>query len=247
VHDQVLTDTARYADLVLPAATNFEYGDLAASYGSYTLQPMPKVIEPVGEAKSNGELAALLAARLGFPAERFAWKPETFLPSLVTDEVAPDTVRVLREPETTVQFRDTFPTDRRLRLAGIHGIDVPQFRDVDSAYPLTLISPASPKLVNSIFGEFNNPDPTLRIHPDDARARAIADGDTVRVYNAQGELSVAARVDADLRTGVVAMTKGVWLRDMQSGRGVNLLVPDSLSDLAGGACFNDARVEVAPQ
>ena len=73
----------------------------------------------------------------------------------------------------------------------------------------------------------------------------MADGDLVRMWNELGALEVVARIDADLRPGVVSMPKGLWRRDMPGGLTANALVPDTLNDLAGGACFNDARVEIA--
>jgi anaerobic selenocysteine-containing dehydrogenase len=241
VHDQVLTDTARFADVVLPACTHFEYDDLAASYGTYTLQPVHRVIEPPGEAVTNNELAARLAGRLGFPAAPFAVRPDDFLPPLVTDDLGvPDATRVLREPGTTIQFVDTFPTGGKARLDA----HVPRFAPLDSAQALALISPAGPRTINSIFGESLSPDPTIRLSPADAAARGIAEGDTVSVRNEHGAITAIARVDDAVREGVAAMTKGVWPRSMPGGVGMNVLVPDTLSDLAGGACFNDTRVEV---
>jgi anaerobic selenocysteine-containing dehydrogenase len=96
-----------------------------------------------------------------------------------------------------------------------------------------------------MFGEFNAAEACVRVHPGDAAARAVTDGDLVRMWNELGALEVVARLDADLRPGVVSMPKGLWRRDMPGGLTANALVPDTLNDLAGGACFNDARVEIA--
>ncbi len=85
----------------------------------------------------------------------------------------------------------------------------------------------------------------MRISPVDAEARSVRDGDAVRMWNDLGSLEVVARIDADLRPGVVSMPKGLWRRDIPGGLTANALVPDTLNDLAGGACFNDARVEIA--
>ena len=79
---------------------------------------------------------------------------------------------------------------------------------------------------------------------DFAGWRAIGDGDRVKVWNERGSIVVVAHVNRDLREGLCVLPKGVWLRDFDGDVGVNSLVPDSLSDLADGACFNDARVEV---
>lgn len=247
VHEQVMTDTARWADLVLPAATHFEYDDLASSYGSFTMQPVRAVIAPVGEAISNHELARRLARRFGFDGPRFPDDLTEFLESVVADGEDPAATRVLRTPGTTVQFRDTSPPDGVARLDHVIAQGLPRFAPIDETYPLILVTPASPKMINSIFGEFNEPDPTIRLHPDDAAARGLVDGAPVTVHNDLGAITAEVRVDTDQRPGVAAMTKGVWWRSMPDGVGVNVLVPDSLSDLGGGACFNDTRVEVSPR
>ena len=86
----------------------------------------------------------------------------------------------------------------------------------------------------------------IRLHPDDATARGLADGSLVRVWNHEVELSVRLAVDGDLRPGVASMPKGLWMRSLDGQPTANAFTPDTLSDLAGGACFNDARVEVSP-
>ena len=88
----------------------------------------------------------------------------------------------------------------------------------------------------------------MRAHAPGRRRRraAVADGDTVRMWNDLGAIEVIARLDRDLRPGVVSMPKGLWRRDVPGGLTANALVPDTLNDLAGGACFNDARVEIVP-
>ena len=109
---------------------------------------------------------------------------------------------------------------------------------------MTLISPASPRTINSMFGEFQGPDPVLRMHSQDAADRGLTDGATIRVFNGRVELTTTLTVDDDLLPGVVSMPKGLWRRALPGGLTANAFVPDTLSDLAGGACFNDARVDV---
>ena len=84
------------------------------------------------------------------------------------------------------------------------------------------------------------------MHPDDAAPRGIHDGDRVRVFNALGSVRCRARVDSGMRAGVVFLPKGIWSHNTESGTTANALAPDTLTDLGGGACFNDARVEVEP-
>jgi anaerobic selenocysteine-containing dehydrogenase len=239
VHEQVMTDTARFADVVLPATTHFEVDDVTRSYGSFTRHTLPAVIERVGESRTNNEFAAALAARLGLDAELFP----TTTPALA-DLTLPRGAEVTRAVGATVQFRDTQPEHGRARLAGIDEIDVPRFVPLESAYPLTLISPASPRTINSMFGEFQGPDPVLRMHTRDAAARGLDDGAPIRVFNDRAALTTTLTVDDDLLPGVVSMPKGLWRRALPGGLTANAFAPDTLSDLAGGACFNDARVDV---
>jgi anaerobic selenocysteine-containing dehydrogenase len=248
VHEQVLTDTARFADVVLPATTHFETHDLAASYGSYTLQETPRVIEPVGESRSNNEVASDLARRMGYDLTRFSVDRADILARCLRDDGTYEGARTTRPAGGTVQFRDTFPThaDGRAHLAEMYELGLPRYVELDDPYPLTLITPATAKTINSMFGEFQPADPAIKMHPDDATERGLVDGQPVRVENDRAGLTTYLRVDATLRPGVVAMPKGSWCRDFAERLTVNALVPDTLSDLAGGACFNDTRVEVRP-
>jgi anaerobic selenocysteine-containing dehydrogenase len=111
---------------------------------------------------------------------------------------------------------------------------------------LVLLSPASDRTINSIFGEQQVRPAVLSMHPDDARARGLRDGQAVRVFNDLGEVHVPLRLCADLRRGVVTFAKGLWRASTRNGATSTALIPDALTDIGGGACFNDARVEVAP-
>jgi anaerobic selenocysteine-containing dehydrogenase len=157
-------------------------------------------------------------------------------------------VRELREPGTTVGFADVFPSfpDRRARLHVPAGeLPVPRYvASDDAAHPLTLLTPASARLVNSMFGEFNAPPAVVSMSPNDAAARGQVDGGRVHVFNERAALELPLRVDAAIRDGVCVIPKGLWRHDGSDGLTANALCPDHLSDLAGGACFNDARVEV---
>ena len=255
VHDQVLTDTARFADVVLPATTHFERRDVAVPYGAFVTQELAPVIDRVGESWSNDEVSAGLAGRLGFargPGEAFDPTPERVLGLALPGGVAESVSTQV--PGGGVQFRDVWPDhpEGRARLvaspgAQAHGVPaVPRYAELDAALPLTLVTPATAKTINSIFGDTDGPAPVVRLHPDDAAHRSLADGQRVRVWNADGEIEVALVVDGDLRPGVASMPKGLWRRSVAGGFTANLFAPDTLNDLAGGACFNDARVEVSP-
>ena len=235
VHEQVMTDTARYADVVLPATTHFEADDVADSYGSFVVQPVPAVIDRVGESRTNDEVASALAGRLGLDREEFDPDPARLL-ARVSPVGSVDGVQVLRQPGETVQFVDTFPSlpDRRARLHVPDGeLPLPRFRPLDSPYPLTLISPATAKTINSIFAEFAPPPAVLSIHPDDAEPRGLVDKATVRVWNDQASIELPCSLDASMRPGVCAMPKGLWLRSLPAGLTANGFAPATISDLAG--------------
>jgi anaerobic selenocysteine-containing dehydrogenase len=243
VHDQVVTDTARYADVVLPATTHFEARDVAGSYGSYTFQEIVAVIDRVGESRTNNEVAAALAQRLGLSTERYDASERATIDEAVTDGRGAHGARELRTAGTTVQFRDVFPSGR-LQLAGLPELGVPRYVALDDPYPLTMLTPSTHKTINSMFGEFQPADASIHLHPDDAAARGLDSYDPVVVRNDRAVITTTVTVDPDLRPGVVSMPKGLWSKDFVDGLTPNALCPDTLSDLGGGACFNDARVEV---
>src|SRR5262249_61796540 len=112
-------------------------------------------------------------------------------------------------------------------------------------YPLALISPASDRTISSTLGELPRPDVKLIMHPDDAAARGLADDDLVRVFNELGEVHCVLDIDKAIRPGIVSLPKGIWRRSTRNHATGTALVPDTLTDLGGGACFNDARVQVA--
>jgi anaerobic selenocysteine-containing dehydrogenase len=259
VHEQVLTDTARFADVLLPATTVFEQSELHKSYGHYFLQYSEGVIPPVGESLSNPELFARLAAAMGFEEPEVTAPPAALLSAALdgclgrfgvadVDHLRRDKVAALHFGGETdlIQFVTDFPTTPSGQVEFCPAaLGQPAYVPLPpSPHPLTLLSPASDKSINSIFAEFNAPTARLHMHPADAAARGICDGDPVRVYNDLGEVHVRAAVRADLRGGVVSLPKGLWRASTLNGATSTALTPDHLTDIGGGACFNDARVEV---
>jgi anaerobic selenocysteine-containing dehydrogenase len=257
VFDQVMTDSARYADVVLPAATFLEQYDIAKAYGPIALQLVRPVIEPQGEARSNAAVFSELAERLGIG--RAEEDIETLM--RVTSRM-PDAVRteLLSEGSATpphggapIQFVDVFPltSDQKIHLdpdipvASTEGLYGYQPDPATERFPLALISPATEKQISSTLGELRNRPAVVHIHPADAAERGIGQKDAVRVFNALGEVQAPANLTADIHRGTVAMSKGLWRKSTYNGFTSNALVPDTLTDLGGGACFNDARVQVA--
>lgn len=261
VFDQVLTDTAAYADVVLPATTFLEHYDISKGYGAYHMQMVRPVIEPVGQAKSNTEVFAAIAERMGVAVSDASEDGDALacmrvaagLPEGLRDGVQSDAGAAPAFGTAPVQFVDVFPytADQKVHLwpatleAECGGqLYVYQSDPATPEFPLALISPASEKTISSTLGELRERMASLSLHPEDAELRQIDDGDTVRVWNALGEVHCVASVTPRIARGTVSLPKGLWRKSTFNRSTANVLAPDTLSDLGGGACFNDARVEV---
>src|SRR5262249_11801642 len=153
-----------------------------------------------------------------------------------------------------VQFVDVFPNtpDGKINLfpealdaAAPLGLYAFQLDPATERFPLALISPASDRTISSTLGELPRPDVKLTMHPDDARERGLEQGDLVRIFNDLGEVHCGIDVSVSIRRGTVSLPKGLWRRSTRNGMTATALAPDTLTDLGGGACFNDARVQVA--
>jgi anaerobic selenocysteine-containing dehydrogenase len=285
VHEQFPTDTADYADILLPATTQLEHFDLHGSYGHLYVQTNEPAIAPLAEAKSNNDVFRLLARRLGFERELFeisdqdlaaaaleAKSPARFPPRAAFDEMSLE--RLTREGPVRLNLpRDYAPFAEggfgtpsgkcELYSPGqaALGLDPlptytpphedPQTRpELAARYPLQMVSPPVPEFLNSTFVNVDTlrrqaGEPTLEIHPDDACARGIRDGQSVRVFNDRGEFRARAMVGETVKRGVV-VTQGVWWNKYApDGVNCNATTSSRLSDFGGGATFFDNLVEVA--
>jgi anaerobic selenocysteine-containing dehydrogenase len=248
VHEQVHTDTVDYADVILPATTFLEHRELVRSYGGYLVQWSEPAIPPVGESRSNHAVIRALAVALGVGHEPAFDVDEVELARQMADiaRVPWDTLQrdlVVKLP-SPVQLVDRVPS-RPISLVGALG--APRYRPppVDAELPLIVVSPSSTRAISSTGFETLPPGTaTVAIHPVDAAARGISAGDEVRVYNSQGEVILLAALDEAQRPGVVTIPKGLWCEGTRNGRTSNALVPAHTDELGGGACYNDARVEI---
>jgi anaerobic selenocysteine-containing dehydrogenase len=234
VHDQVMTDTARFADVVLPATTQFEVNDIAGSYGSFVLQRVNKVIEPVGESRSNDWLGRELAARLDV---------QISTPKAEDIEVRQN--HVVLTPQNSVQFRDAFPDGLKAQLFSPDSelpLPSPMIGRGSTGFFLRLLTSATARTVNSMFAEYDPPLAAVSVHPIDATERNLTDGDMVVVSNSLGTVTLPISVDARMRVGVCEIPKGLWMRHVANGMVSNALISDGVNDLGGGACFNEALV-----
>ena len=264
VFEQVMTDTAQYADIILPATTFLEHTEVKRTYGSYSYMYAPPVIRPLGEAKPNYEVFGMLGKTFGFDDDIF---------SLSADELAERVIAAIGDRvrgtldrdgeswrgkrlsfdfpgENPIPFDTVFPEkpERRVDLFPESlGENIYRYIPLESdRFPLALISPSSAKMISSTFGERGKGLASVEIHPDDAAPRGIAAGGKVRVFNQLGSVVVLAKVSESIRPGVLSIHKGLWRDSSESSFTASALAPDNVTIMTGAATFNDARVEVEP-
>lgn len=262
VFEQVMTDSAKYADILLPATTFLEHYDIRRGYGSYVVGGLQPAIAPRGEARPNEAVFAALGQAMGWNDEPFFWDVATR-----TRKVAEAITIAGRSVDPSllttggnqgydfpgarpVQFQTVFPQtrDKKIHLTPADLGPRPfAFDPVTSEkFPLALVSPATSKMISSTMGEWNYPELRVSLNPQDAAARGIAGDAVVRVFNELGEVVCRAQISERIREGVVAIPKGAWRKSSMNGRTATALCPATTNVVGGGACFNDARVEVAP-
>jgi len=269
VIDHFQTDTADYADIVLPATTQLEHHDVHKSYGHLYMLANNPAIAPVGEALPNSEIFRRLAARMGFDEPCFRDSDEDICRTALAGKA--DWEALKREgwqrlalPERHAPFaHGGFPTPSGkcefhsawLEKQGIDPLPFynPPAEVADEAlakrYPLAFLSPPARHFLNSSFAnlprfrEFER-EPHLDMHPEDAAARGIRDGDPVRIYNDRGSYTLRARINGKPRRGVVVAPSVWWKKFSPDGRNANNVTSQRTADLGGGATFYDCRVEV---
>jgi anaerobic selenocysteine-containing dehydrogenase len=259
------TDTADYADYVLPATTQLEHWDVHSSYGHTDALLNRPAIEPLGEAKPNTQIFRELAGHMGFTDACFADDDAALCRMAYGDAV--DFAELLAKGFATLPTPEApfaegkFPTpsgkceffSARLAAQGLDGLPdhVANHEAFNTSpqYPLAMISPPARNFLNSTFANVPSlqemeREPVLEMHATDAAARAIRSGDIVRVFNARGEYRCKAKVSSRARPGVVNGL-GVWWRKLGlSGTNVNQLTSQKLTDLGGGPTFYDCLVQV---
>lgn len=263
VHEQVMSPTARYADLLLPATTFLENRDLYTGYGHFYLGCVDRVVEPRGEAKSNFDFFQLVARELGFDEEPFNQTVEDRLGSYAgTIEGLPDdfgfdpgkfsgwvkSTRARYGQSIREQFGAVFDfvareSDGKRGHARI--LRAVEFSDPDlsSRYPFKLIIPPHRDLLNSTFGERYEGKPgDLLIHPQDAASRSVQDGDEVRLLNFRGSSPRIARVTTDTQPGLLVAEGIYWQLPQQAG--INGLVSQKITDVGEGPTFHESLVDV---
>ena len=265
VLEQFLTDTADYADYILPATTQLEHWDVHTSYGHTDVLLNRPAVAPLGQARSNSAVFRELAVRMGFDESCFADDDQAMCRQAFGDRV--DYQQLLAHGFATLQIPDApfaagaFPTpsgrceffSERLARQGLDGLPdhLPNHEVADAAsrYPLAMISPPARNFLNSTFPNVRSlrdieGEPLLEINASDAAPRGIGSGSVVRVFNDRGEYRCKAQVSDRARPGVVNGL-GIWWRKLGlDGTNVNQLTSQKLTDMGRGPVFYDCLVEV---
>jgi anaerobic selenocysteine-containing dehydrogenase len=295
VHEQFLTDTTDYADLVLPATTFFEHKDLQSAYGHYYLQVSNQAIEPLGECRSNVDVFRSLAEKMGFDDEclrdsddemihQALQSPNPWLKGITLEKLEQaGHVRLKfeaidnspgpspRQAESAGQAEQPWflpyskggfrtPSGKAelyseaLRAQGLDPVaefvppEESRHSETAKTYPLELLARKADNFLNSTFTNLPVLQPfeekgLLEMHPEDAEARGIRDGDGVRVFNNRGEIELKAKVNGSVSPGVVA-AKLNWAKLTRGGKNINVLTSEKLSDMGNSATFYSVLVEV---
>jgi len=259
VHERFLTDTARYADLVLPATSSLEHSDIYRSYGTYCLQRAGAVIAPVGESRSNWEVFALQAAALGFQEPIFQESADQVIdrllaiPSPLRQGIDLTALGEGRAVELSVQ-RGGYATpsgkieilNRQLKHPLPHYLPT---HEESGTLPFRLMTAPNPFALNASFYEQEElrqkqGGMQLKMNPEDAEARGLVDGERVVAWNDLGEVTFLLSVTEKVPSAVV-VAEGVWWLPFAPGsRSVNALTSQRLTDEGEGSTFYDNRVDV---
>ncbi len=272
VHDQFLTDTARFADIVLPATSQLEHDDVVTAWGHLWMGWNQAAIPPLGESVDNTELFRRLAGAMGLTEPSLFDDDATILRDALPSV---DLERLRAEQWVKVPFPDDgrpwadggFPTasgkvefvSRRLEVMGHPAL--PTFvparegphgdAELRARYPLQLLTPKHhTRFLNSSYSHLPKHGPAeggpfVELDPVDAAARGLAEGDLAMVFNDRATLELPVRIEHRMRPGVVAVPFGWWRHQHADGEVANSLTSDRLTDWGGGVAYSDTLVQVA--
>jgi anaerobic selenocysteine-containing dehydrogenase len=266
VLEQFQTDTADFADIVLPSTTFLEHTDLYFAYGHFHLQLARAALPAPGEALPNNEVFRRLAARMGFNEPCFKDSDDDMIRSLLDSEhpfVKGITLQALEAKHSIrLNIPDPFrpfaqggfgtPSGKCEFHAETLGFEPPVEsrlgdRKLAKRYPLELISPKNDDSMNSTFGNRPETDAqtaVLTIHPEEAAARGIVCGDAVLVFNDRGQCVLRVKVANTVARGVVCVPSVRWPKSSPDGNGINVLTSQRLTDRGGGPTFYSCLVDV---
>lgn len=269
VHEQMMTDTAHFADIIWPATTFLEQEDLFKSYGQYTLQHSKQILPPLGQARCNHDVVNELAQKLGFREESFTWNSGEMVQRVLASSDYPPaaTWKTGSYLDCTPSwekghFLHGFPQhDGKFHFyPGWSNINMPKMpdhwpvnrrdlNDKSDPYPLDFMTPPTLATLNTTFAYLpavakRQGSPRLWLHPQDAANRKINHNDTVVVFNQLGRLTMLAFVTEDVRPGLCLCESNFPGQAFPEGVSLNALSHATTVAPDGGAAFHDNRVEV---
>lgn len=274
VHEQFLTDTARYADIVLPATTHVESVDVTPAWGHLWMGWNEPAIDPIGEAVSNTECFRRIARAMGLDEPSLYDDDLTILrdvlPTVDLDELRRTGWVKVPYPESGTPWADGgFPTPSgRVELASARLEQMGQPRvptfvppregptgPLADRYPLQLMTPKHhTRFLNSGYAHLPKHGPVeggpfVELDAADAASRGLADGDCARVFNDRASLELPVRISGRLRPGLASIPWGWWRDHHPDGKVANSLTNDTLTEWGGGVAYSDTLVQVerAPQ
>ncbi|MGB0112198.1 MAG: molybdopterin-dependent oxidoreductase [Ilumatobacteraceae bacterium] len=271
VHEQFLTDTAKYADIVLPATTQVESTDVVLPWGHLWLGWNEAAIEPVGESCSNTEFFRRLAGAMGYAEPSLYDDDDTLLraglPSVDLDELRrvgwmrvpyPDDGRPFGDGDfDTPSGRVEFVSEQLARMGQPRvPVYVPPREgpggdpDLLARYPLQLMTPKHhTRFLNSAYAQLPKHGPAeggpfVELDAVDAAARGLRDGATARVWNDRASVEVPVKITERLRPGLASIPFGWWMQHHPDGKVANSLTNDTLTDWGGGVAYSDTLVQI---
>ena len=258
VHERFFTDTCKYADIILPATTSVEHDDIYNSYGHYTIGTGYKLIEPIGESRSNWQVIAELAKRMGLEDAFFNFSERELI-----EQIVHTSSRISKRDQELILNGEpvemTVPENYKMDFKTPSGkIELYNPQDVEPLIrymppygdnaPFWLIIGNDIRILDSSFCELDFNDPELmklRIHPEDAKMYNINDGAEVEIYNNRGSVKIKAYYDDEVQRGTL-VTLGVWWQSQSSDPhvAINALTAARPTDQGWGSTFYDVQVHI---
>ena len=252
-----MTDSMKYADVILPACSHFEHVDVYASYGYTQLQRTEAAIEPVGESLPNTEIFRRLAKRFGFDEPEFKDADDALQEQAFDLSNANVTVNKVRDISTGASL-SMLPSDHvwlsdktdkitlyNETLEKKYGYGLPRYTVANKTHPFILITSAYFHRSNSTFGGCRIELEEVNINTQDAEKLSIANGQTVKLFNSLGEVILKARISDEVASGVLYSHKGAWLESSPTGQSINALLENCKTDIGDGAAFYDTYVSLS--
>ncbi|SFD75750.1 Anaerobic selenocysteine-containing dehydrogenase [Bacillus sp. OV194] len=265
VHDLFLTETASYADIVLPATSSFENTDFYTSYWHKYTQIQEPVIEPYGESKSNPDVFRLLAEAMGFQDDVFTDSDEEMIEQAfhypANSYIEDIDLQALKENQfvkakNTPLFPGRLPTpsgkielySKKMEEDGYPALPTYIPLPADGDHPFLFVPGPNHNFLNSTFSNNDKhiqleKTPQLHINSRDAAELDIENGEMVRIWNKRGECLLQASIGENVLSGV-AVTQGLWADLPGTKQLVNVLTPDRVADMGGGATFFSGRISI---